>query len=267
MTDAQGEHSRQRRLALEGAVNFRDMGGYATADGRETAWGRLYRSDALAKLTPADLERVAALGLRNIFDLRHEIERAERPSRFPTAGGKTPPRVHSIGFLPYGAERVMAHAAAGDLDRAGAQAALMALYRRFPLEQQGVYRRILQELGADGALPALIHCTSGKDRTGFTMAILLRALGVPRATVIEDYLITDRYRHDLSHMLHPRLSPSTVNTILRAHPDYLRAAFATIDEHWGSDQAYLRQGIGLTENEQQSLGEQLLYDSAPRTGQ
>lgn len=254
-----------RRLALEGAVNFRDLGGYATEDGRVTAWGRLYRSDALAKLTQTDLECIAALGLNSIYDLRHESERAERPNRLPRQRlGIDGPREHTVGFLPHGAASIMRRARTGELGTDEAQTAFRELYRRFPLEYRDVYRGILVGLGTRGALPALIHCTSGKDRTGFAIALLLRALGVPRTTVIADYLITDRYRHDLSHLLHPNLAPQTVETVLRADRDYLALSFATIDERWGSDDAYLRQGIGLTDTERRALRAQLL--APPESG-
>ncbi|MDN5939888.1 MAG: tyrosine-protein phosphatase [Salinisphaera sp.] len=247
-------------MPLEGAVNFRDLGGYATEDGRVTAWHRLYRSDALTRLSEPDLARVAALGLRTIYDLRGETERSERPNRLPTSNGGDEPRVRSLGFLSQGAEWIMRQAKAGDLDTAQARAAIEDLYRGFPLAYGDVCRRIAIDLGNPARLPALIHCTSGKDRTGFVIAMLLRALGVSRKTVLEDYLITDRYRHDLSDMLHPGLAADTVETVLAARSEYLNLAFAAIDQRWGSDEVYLRDGLGLAAAEHQALRSRLLAD-------
>jgi protein-tyrosine phosphatase len=88
---------KHRRLALTGAVNFRDIGGYRSADGRTLRWGLVMRSDSLAELTEADQAMVQALNLRSLFDLRHESERSERPNRLASGAG---PHTHAIGSAP-----------------------------------------------------------------------------------------------------------------------------------------------------------------------
>lgn len=247
------------RVPLAGAVNFRDLGGLRTSDGRVIAKGRLFRSDSLAELTETDMAVVAALGLRTIYDLRHASERERHPNRFPAAAAPAgAPTVRHLGFLPHRADEIMALAARGDFDADRALTLFRGLYRRFPHLQPALYGRILRSLAEAQTTPALIHCTSGKDRTGFVTAVLLMALGIPRSTIMDDYLITDRYRRNLSHMLHPELPPETVDILLRAHPDYLQESFAVIDQCWGSDEAYLRRGLGLSESEQARLQAHLL---------
>lgn len=256
MAESTVPESRDRRhVPLHGAVNFRDLGGYRTADGRQVRWKTLYRSDSLAELTAADMETVAALGLRSLCDLRDHPERGRKPNRLQA--GPTL-KVHSIGFQPHGGEQLVAGLKMRTMSAAGVEAAFREMYRRFPLEQTAIYARVLDILLEPGALPALIHCTSGKDRTGFAAAVVLMALGVPRETILEDYLVTNRHRRDLSFLLGADTDPEVLATMKQAHPEYLAAAFNSIDEAWGSDQVFVRNGLGLAEQCQQRLRELLL---------
>lgn len=232
----------RRRLPLVGAVNFRDLGGYRSADGRRVMWRTLYRADSLAELITADVERIAALGLRTLFDLRHEDERTLKPNRLPAG---SPLRVRALGFYPYEAAEMVEGINDGSLKADDIEHRMRALYRRFPLDHVTEYGQLLEGLLERDALPALIHCTSGKDRTGFAVAIVFMALGVPRETIMKDYLLTNRYRRDLSFMLRPGLAPDVVSALKGAHPDYLQAAFSTIDEEWGAEAAFLAEALGF----------------------
>ena len=254
-----GETGAERRVPLSGAVNFRDLGGYRTTDGQQVRWKTLYRSDSLAELTAADLETVSALGLRSLCDLRDHPERGRKPNRLQA--GPTL-KVYPIGFQPYGGEKLVAGVRMRTMSAAEIAALFHEMYRRFPLEQTAIYTRVLEVLLEAEALPALIHCTSGKDRTGFAAATVLMALGVPRETIVEDYLITNRYRRDLTFLLGKDTDPEALATMKQAHPEYLGAAFKSIDVKWGSDQAFVQNALGLTEQRQQRLKE-LLLEPAP----
>ncbi len=244
-----------RLVALNGAVNFRDFGGYRSADGRAIRWGRLYRADSLAELTAADVEILAALGLRTICDLRHEDERRHKPDHADVVAGV---KLHGLGFLPNGAQEMFDGIRAGRLAASEVEAHLNLAYARFPIDQAQVYARILQLLIEGDALPLLVHCTSGKDRTGFAVATILMALGVPRATILEDYLLTNQYRRNLSFMLGERTDAAVMEVITRAHSSYLEASWQTIDQHWGSDQAFVRDGLGFDDASVRVLRERLL---------
>jgi protein-tyrosine phosphatase len=250
-----GEPLRERRLALTGAVNFRDIGGYRSADGRTLKWGAVLRSDSLAELTEADQAAVRALALRSLFDLRHESERSERPNQLGAGAG---PRNHAIGFFPNGSEALMSGVRARTLSKDEARAGLLGMYRHLPVAHAPVYAQLLQTLLVPGALPALVHCTSGKDRTGFGIAVLMLALGVPRETILEDYVLTNRYRRDLGFMLGTEVDPEVLDAIKAADPAYLHAAFGVIDGVWGGTLAFLRNGLGLSEPEQAQLQHLLL---------
>jgi protein-tyrosine phosphatase len=250
-----GEPMRERKLALTGAVNFRDIGGYRSADGRTLTWGAVLRSDSLAELTEADQATVRALALRSLFDLRHESERIERPNRLGAGAG---PLTHAIGFFPNGSEALMAGVRARTLSKDEARTGLLGMYRHLPVAHAPVYAQLLQTLLLPGALPALIHCTSGKDRTGFGIAVLMLALGVPRETILEDYVLTNHYRRDLGFMLGTAVDPAVLDVIKAADPAYLHAAFDVIDSVWGGTPDFLRYGLGLSVLEQTRLQHLLL---------
>jgi protein-tyrosine phosphatase len=116
---------------------------------------------------------------------------------------------------------------------------------------------------APGALPALVHCTSGKDRTGVGVALLLSALGVPRDVVVEDYLLTNRYRRDLSAILQRRVDPDVLDVVVAAHADYLDAAFDSIRRHWGGIEQFIAGALGLDRADLSTLQEQLLEPHPP----
>jgi protein-tyrosine phosphatase len=250
------EEEPARRLALEGAVNFRDLGGYATRNGRTLHWGRIYRSDSLAEVSDADLRVLDELGLRTVCDLRSAAERAHKPNR-PAVGAE--PIVHHIGFMPYEGEQLLDAARAGAIAPHEIETRVREIYRRFVTDETVVFARLLQVLQT-AALPLLIHCTSGRDRTGFACAVILMALGVERATITADYLLSNHYRRDLTFQVGGPVDAAVMAALTQAHPDYLAAAFAAIDAGWGSEAAYLRDALGLTAVGRQLLRDRLLGD-------
>ena len=138
--------------------------------------------------------------------------------------------------------------------------------RSFATDFRDRYATLLRRLAAPGGLPALIHCTGGKDRTGFGAALVLRALGVPPDRVEHDFLLTNHYQApaiDRALMLIRwsslfRTDPETVRPALGVRPSYLTAAFEAIDAEYGDFPNYLRVGLGLSEAEIRSLREHLL---------
>lgn len=242
---------RERRIALHGAVNFRDLGGYPTADGRQVRWGRVFRSDLLADLSDADLEQIRGLGLRHICDLRDEAERAHKPGReIPGA------RVHPIGFMPRGGEALMARLGTLSVDEV--VASVTEIYEDFVLTRSAHFAQLFQLLLEDEALPLLFHCASGRDRTGTFAALLLTALGVPRAVIEQDYLLSDHYRRDVRFQFGEGIAPELMAAVTRSHPAYLAAVFNQIEQRWGSTHDYLREALGLSDAARAQLQDRLL---------
>ncbi len=122
---------------------------------------------------------------------------------------------------------------------------MIAQYRLFCVDHVEEHRRTFAiALDAD-SYPLLLHCTSGKDRTGFAAALLLAAVGVPRETVFQDYALTNFYRRPVPHLFAPGTPDEVTKLLLSAQPKYLEAAFDEIDRVHGSFESYLNQALGV----------------------
>jgi protein-tyrosine phosphatase len=252
----------RRALGLAGSPNFRDAGGYgAGVDGR-MRWGRLFRSGHLAELTTADRERLAGLGLDLVIDLRRADERDLEPSSLP--GGIA---LYGVDITP-GSQASAIYADTTQLGGAEAMFEFMCeINREFVRSQTATFREVFAALLDSGAERVLVHCSAGKDRTGFAIAMLQCALGVAAADIEADYLLSRRYylpepqldrvraRYAVDHLSDADLMP-----LLRTEPAYLRAAFAAIDEAWDSRDAYLRRGLGLADAERRELRRRFVLD-------
>ena len=247
----------ERRLRLDGAVNFRDLGGYATSDGRRLRRGLVFRSDQLADLTEADLRTVAGLGLRTVCDLRADSERVQRPNRELLSPA---PATHAIGFMPTGGDAIIGGARA--LAVADVERKVTAIYRDMVRNQTASFARLFDLLLAPGAFPLLFHCTSGRDRTGLAALLLLSALGVPRETIAADYALSDQYRRDLTFQLGNGVAAEVLAALMGANPAYLAAAFVEIDKGWGGTDRYLREALRVSGAARIHLQTVLLEDGA-----
>lgn len=237
-----------RALDLAGASNFRDLGGYHTADGRQVRWRLLYRSDQLAALAPDDVARLQALGIGRALDFRGEQECAAAAYAWPGMVR------HALSIEPTVVQEVQSLLAAGrTLTAEDAELLMKQTYRHFVTDCQAQYRELFEHLLA-GPGPLVFHCTAGKDRTGLAAALILRALGVPMAQVMEDYLLTNRlYKEPAS--VTGVLSPDVVAILWRVQPGFLRAALQVLEQDFGGMAAYLEQALGIAGPERQRLAE------------
>lgn len=173
---------RPRSSAAYGRLrNLRDLGGYRTGDGREVRWGRLYRSDSLAKLGPAEWAQLRAdLGLRTVLDLRYPFEIAAKGRVPPTAGVAY--WNLSIQHRPYDQTVLPPEVAPGPYfaDR----------YAELALDGTVELRRALEIIAHSGSTPLAMHCSSGKDRTGVLSALVLALLGVSGDDIAADFALT-----------------------------------------------------------------------------
>jgi protein-tyrosine phosphatase len=241
---------------LSCAPNFRDIGGYETADGRRVKRGRVYRSQVVANPTPEDTAALNALGIRYVCDLRGSHEAARAPCAWPTDPA-VEIRGLDIGTDVRAGTQALIDIMVADPTANGIRTMMMTTYGMLPARFAGRLSLFFDDLLHGGRFAAVIHCTAGKDRTGFSTAMLLLALGVPMETARYDYLLTEHYL-DLSPMmlasgayLHSvvgdRVEPD--ETMLRAlcgvDVAYLDAAFGVVDRDYGSVDAYLEQAAGL----------------------
>jgi protein-tyrosine phosphatase len=239
-----------RFIDVAGGRNFRDVGGYATADGHHVRWGRLYRSGSLGSLTPAGQQTLTALHVGSIIDLRSTAERARDPGNWLAASGQ------GYWSRDYAISQGDMARVFGDPTRLTAEAMramMLGSYRTLPYEQAPGYRELFARLVA-GKGPVVVNCTAGKDRTGIAVALVLTAIGVPYDAVRDDFLLSngapgmDGLQRGLSGPL-AKLPADVAAPLIGVEPLYLDAAFAAMREKNGSVEAYLRDELGVGANE------------------
>jgi protein-tyrosine phosphatase len=261
-----GEREQHRLLEFEGVANFRDLGGYATSDGRRVRWGRLYRSGNFAAATSADQRALNGLGLVNLIDFRSEFEKAEEPNRLldPVEFEITEIPILDAGNQAM-VEQLTARIESGDFGDFDPDAFMLTANAEFTSKYTGQLAAFMQEiLDADGA-PVVWHCTAGKDRTGIAAALLLRILGVPQATVVDDYMLSKdqalqarRFDLFMLDLFKGQEAADKVRLLLGVEERWLAAAFARIDQDWGDFDSYRRQGLGVSDDEVARLQAALL---------
>jgi protein-tyrosine phosphatase len=238
-----------RVIALEGAVNFRDLGGYATSDGRRTRWRVLFRADGLGELTEMDLQVVRGLGIRTVVDLRsgYEVEM----SRFNVEAH--PVTFHHFPFLDQLPNP-------GEFERTPGM--LGTQYKEM-LDDAGVQIiGALDALAAPGARPAVFHCTAGKDRTGLLAALVLSLLGVPEETVVADYALSGEAMARLRAKLILKYPDGKdviedSDEVFSAHPEHMVALLDHLRERYGSVEEYSAH-IGVPDGVVARLRDELL---------
>ena len=233
----------ERRLPVAGTFNFRDLGGYPGAGGRHTVWGRVFRSDNFGEVRPETWRQLHEMGLREVFDLRHDAERTRDPSAIPRDIGITV-STFAIGGEAAEAPDVVELLASGGDDGFGLEF-MLGLYQDLVTDHGAAFAELLTHLADEHRLPAVFHCTAGKDRTGLAAALLLRLLGVERELVLDDYELSTTYRSNPRiEILRPRLEAAgvdiaAVRPFLSAPRPALAGALDTIDDRHGSVEGFL----------------------------
>jgi protein-tyrosine phosphatase len=239
-----------RHLSLEGASNFRDLGGYPTTDGRVVRWRQIFRSNHLGRLTAADIEIVRGLGVRNAFDFRGHDERAAAVCVVEEI------TVHSLPIEPTVVAALRARLSAGTLSADAALEIMRESYRNYVRLNTHSFRALFTHLLDDRA-PLVIHCTAGKDRTGFACALVLRSLGVADDVIAEDYLLTNRfYRRDPT--AGTDLPDDVRQAIGSVDASFLAAGIEAVSADYGDLESYFRDGLGLGDRERAALKQRYL---------
>jgi protein-tyrosine phosphatase len=257
--------ARASDISLAGVANFRDIGGYSTADGRRIKPHTIFRSGELSGATREDQDALRSLHIRYEVDLRNEEERKSAPS----AWGAEVPQVVAISI----GDRRLTDSTAQRLKMLQtpeqARAMLKEATARIALSGAAGIGQVLRGF-ASGNQPALVHCTAGKDRTGVTVAVLMTLLNVARTDVYREYLLSgnsarqqlERAKARNARAAQPdslsSLPQPVLNTLLGTEPAYLDAAFEAIDKQYGSFEAYTRDGLGLSAADVQKLRNALL---------
>jgi protein-tyrosine phosphatase len=235
-----------RHFNLIGASNFRDLGGYIGKDGRAVRWRQIFRSNHLGHLTSADVAVLRGIGLRTAFDFRGSDERGEAVCAIDEI------TVHSLPVEPTVVATLRARLASGKaLSSIDGVEVMRESYIGYVRQNTQRYRSLFVHLLGESA-PLVIHCTAGKDRTGFACALILHALGVPEGVISEDYLLTNRfYRRDPS--VTNDLPYDVLQVLGSVESSFLGAAFDAIRLDYGDLQGYLNEGLGLGATERAIL--------------
>ena len=239
----------ERLIALDGAVNFRDLGGYATVDGHRTRWRVLFRADGLSELSQTDFSVMRDLGIRTVVDLRsgHEVEQ----SRFDVDAH--PVDFHHFPFIDQVPD-------VGQWDRR--PGLLGAQYKEMLDDAAPRIIGALEVLTAPDSRPAVFHCTAGKDRTGLLSALVLSLLGVPEETVVADYALSGEAMERLRAKLIVKYPDSKdtltdIDEVFSANPANMVDLFAYLRERYGSVTEYAVT-VGVPDAVVARLREQLL---------
>ena len=233
-----------RQIKIDGCYNLRDVGGYATADGRRTRWRALLRSDSLHRLTPDGWRGLREYGLRTIIDLRRpaEVARAD----YQVADGSDT-QYHHIPIFDDEAYHTV-DAPARDLPE---------LYRLLLDNRAAQFAAVLRAISAEGAAPALIHCAVGKDRTGLAVALALDVAGVPRETITADYALS----YELLAPLYEGWRAETregggdlgrLERMIDTRSENMLQTLEYLDARYGGPQSFL-EWAGFTETERRTL--------------
>lgn len=243
-------------IPLETLPNLRSLGGWVTTDGRRVRDGVLFRSTDLSRVSGADLEALEGLGLTTVFDLRTEAERTQRPDvALPgveevvldvLADDTDAAPSDMVTFLEE------PHRAMAVLEDGKAEALLRRAYEQLVTlpSASAAYRRFFAELLVPGRGPALFHCTTGKDRTGWAAATTLLMLGVPEDDVRREYLLTNE---QLLPALQPVFDafaahggdPELLRPLLGVRASYLETSLAQVRTSYGDLETYFTDVLGV----------------------
>lgn len=242
----------RRDVPLDGCVNFRDLGGYRAADGRRVRWGRLFRSGHMANLSEAGKFGFARLDIRAVCDFRLAEERATENADLPGA-----PPVATIGIPPGVGDREYFHRVFASTD--DPRVVLEAVHetmRSIVRDAGARYAKMFEVLLEREEGAVLLNCSAGKERTGIGSALVLEALGVPRDTILADFMLSRRYFPATSEI--PRVrekyavrarddaqATALIMPLLETHESYLAAAFAAMDAHGHGGESFLAGVCGV----------------------
>lgn len=265
-----------RHIDIPGLINFRDLGHYPARDlaghSRTVKAGRLFRAGHFHDAQSDAHAALAKLGIGRVFDFRSAAERNKRPSHLEIS---PTPAIIELDLDPgSGASflNALPHIRSANtvMDAAVMEKMMCQINRSLVTDHAGVYREFFRQLLMPEPGAVVMHCASGKDRTGVAAALLLSALGVDRNSVIADYLLTNscldvshhvaRAIADFDDRYQSIMNPAALTAMYEVRPAYLAAALDEIDSQHGGMQQYLAEKIGLDDTSLKQL-QQLYLES------
>ncbi len=242
----------QRYLGLENTVNFRDLGGLKTKDGKTVRKGLIYRSDNLSKLESKQFGQFNALRIASVYDLRtdHEIEGKEDHLPAVVHYRHTPVVEDNAGEIKGLKKRVLN----GEITEQQAKDMTARFYADAVTVHVGAVKAILNDITASDQ-PILYHCSAGKDRTGIVSALILSILNVDRQLIVDDYMLSNYYRRNraektlgkakLGRIIKPKLNMDAIEILSTVDERFIRATFNAIDSTYGGIDPFIENQLGI----------------------
>jgi protein-tyrosine phosphatase len=261
-----------RHISLEGQSNFRDIGGYMTSDGRSIKWMKVFRSGRLSGLSGADVGRLDELGIKTVVNFLTADEiKADGPGRLPEGVSEIRLSMEA-GNMNDLTHIVNEARQTGDFSAVSPEVN-PDIHRILITEGRENYAELLKIVSKPENWPIVFHCSHGIHRTGTATAILLSALGVPWKTIREDYLLSNKYRHN---EVGPRLEQlkktyadnrgipaeevdtTNMEAFYIIQGEYIDASLEQAIRDYGSMEAYISDGLGISDEEIVKLRSELL---------
>ena len=273
--------AKQRVLNIEGVINFRDLGGYANAQGQLVKWGKCYRSGQLDRMTEQGVAQMSALAVQTVIDLRF----ADETERFPTMQAAFADaqiiawqdNSDNLDVSERSKSMQMSWQESLESNDAGKVREVMRVnYPKKLYSHRAIYRTLLLKLIA-GDTPLVFHCAAGKDRTGVAAALILSLLGVSNQVIVEDYLLTQQQigplfeywmsggavnKGDVSDFQQKlsRQSRTVVQPVFDADVAYIETLLEYVAQQYGSFENYAIEKLQLDQAQLAQLRTQLLQD-------
>lgn len=266
--DSNSSLPQMRVISVDGASNFRDFGGYPTASGKTVRWRQLYRSSKLSGLTDMGLETFESLGIRMVIDLRTQEEIDEAPDLLPQGVDwqNITLKESSIGDALKQALKT-GDTSGLEFDK------IVQSYADFYITNVEEYGELLPLVMSSDNRPIDIHCAGGASRTGFTVALIQFTLGVTEFWVMDDFLLTNEVTaldiQDAVELFRETIIANTgqepteedmenLTNVATMHSEYLQAALDRVVEEYGSVDNFIRDGIGITDEQRSAFRAALL---------
>ncbi len=244
----------ERRLWVENAPNFRDLGGLKTQNGKSVAWGKLFRCGDMGKFSANDLTILQKENIRNVIDFRNEQEVKQSPDIYPSdfevnrvwtsispSNGDAMKKFYSLIGNP-------------NTTPAEAEAVFEEFYAKMPENIKNYAPFFETLLNSKEGEASLFHCTAGKDRTGLGSALILSVLGVSEETIIEEYYLSNRYTQYLAKSgMMSQLKPEIAKVLAGVAPKYIQSTLNAIKAKHGSVTKMLETELGIDEVKRQQL--------------
>lgn len=257
-----------RRIPLEGVKNFRDLGGLPTTDGRETRWGRLFRSGHLADLSDDTGMEMLARDIETVIDFRSEAEKKRMPVHWTSMWQPRYVAIPVGGNAAAWVHELMTKLSEAEFPGAELRAQFIKAFEAMPIAHVADFKLFFQQLieADEGAL--LFHCTAGKDRTGIAAALLQAALGVTDEAIMENFLLTNKAVDLQATAIHRAamlseqagrdIAPTDIYPLIGVEEAFLEAMWGAIRQNYASIEAYLSDGLGLDDAKRRILRERYL---------